>query len=241
MRRALEFAAPQAITGGRALLGAWAMFLAIQNDIERAAIVLILGLITDRLDGLVAKRLQVASEFGYMFDCFTDYLYYVVVPSVLAFRLAGSPASGLVLAALLAPFLTGAIRYARNIGLSRTQSFDRSGFPGLPTLVFAFYIVALVFLRRERELAAGIMPPLLGITVPLFAVLMVSPLRYPKLAMNPWFLLIVTVGLNIMPFAFTAPLAWATIALGSLYILAAPLTFRGRQQEEAPCPSVRKS
>jgi len=230
----LRFAAPQAITAARALLGGWAMLLAVQNDANRAGILLILGLITDRLDGLIAKRLDVSSEFGYRFDCFTDYLFYVVAPTLLAFRLAGSPEGGIVIPALVVPLLTAAIRYARNIGWSRTESFDRLGFRGLPTLIYAFYIVALVFLDREGAIDKTIFPLLLAVTAPIFAALMLAPVRYPKLAMNPWFLITVVAGLNLMPFFQTVLLAWTTLVLGSAYVLFSPLMIRSREER---CPS----
>jgi CDP-diacylglycerol---serine O-phosphatidyltransferase len=236
MRAWLRFAAPQAVTGTRTLLGAWALFLALDNELDRAALLLTAGVITDRLDGLVASRLHVASEFGYIFDCITDYLFYIVVPTVLALRMAGSPPGGLVLASLTLPFLAGAIRYARNIGLSRTESFERLGFPGLGTLIYAFYVVALVFLWREGGLRSDVAPWLLGLTSPVFAALMISTVRYPRLN-SPWLMVAIVIGLNIMPFFWTAQLAWLTLVLGSAYVLFSPLALRGKEQR---CPSGSK-
>jgi CDP-diacylglycerol--serine O-phosphatidyltransferase len=214
------------------------MLLAVQQDLNRAAILLILGLITDRLDGLAARHLAVESEFGYRFDCFTDYLFYVVAPTLLAFRLAGSPGHGLVIPALLLPLLSAAIRYARNIGWGRTESFDRLGFRGLPTLIYAFYIVALVFLDREVAIARSVFPQLFTLTAPVFAALMLAPARYPKLARHAWFLVPVVAGLNVMPFYLTEPLAWATLGLGSAYVIAAPLLPRAREER---CPSDQRA
>jgi phosphatidylserine synthase len=229
----LRFLLPQFITGARALLGAWALFLVIEGDLNRAAILLIVGVITDRLDGLAAKHLHVASEFGYMFDCFADYLFYVVTPTILAWRISGSP-PGWMLASLSLPFLTGAARYARNIIWSRTESFDAAGFPGLPTLIWAFYVVALYFLKSEGEATEPAILVLLGITAPVFSGLMLAPVRYPKLAIHPWFLGPVIVGLNIMPFLWTAQLAWATLLLGSAYVLLAPVYMRWRESRCSP-------
>ena len=105
----LRLALPQLITGVRAVLGAWAMLLAAQNDLNNAGILLIAGLVSDRLDGLVAKWLHVESEFGYRIDCFADYLYYLVVPPLIAYRLAGSPNGGWLMFTMALPLLAGAV------------------------------------------------------------------------------------------------------------------------------------
>jgi phosphatidylserine synthase len=141
---------------------------------------------------------------------------------------------GIVIPALILPLLAAAIRYARNIGWSRTESFDVLGFRGLPTLIYAFYIVALVFLSREGAFEKSVFPWLFATTSPVFAALMLAPVRYPKLATNPWFLAIVVAGLNLMPFYQTKLLAWTTLVLGSIYVLFSPLAMRFREER---CPS----
>lgn len=234
----VRFIIPQMLTGTRTLLGAWALLLAIDGELERASILLIAGVITDRLDGVAARWLNVTSRFGYRFDCYTDYLFYVVVPTVIAMRLL-EPSGGVWATLVLAlPLLTGAIRYARNLGWSEHESFEDRGFPGMPTIIYAFYLVALVFLRREGGLAEGITPGLLGLTVPFFSLMMLAPVRYPKLSRQSWFLLSAAAGLNLMPFVFTEFLAWTTVVLGSCYVVIPILhAMRGEQR----CPSVSRS
>ena len=234
----IRFLVPQLFTGARPLIGSWALILAIDGELERASILLIVGVITDRLDGVAARWLNVTSRFGYRFDCYTDYLFYVVVTNVIAMRLLGPSREAWIALVLGLPLLTGAIRYARNLGWSERESFEERGFPGMPTIIYAFYLVALVFLRREGGLAEGITPFLLGLTVPFFALMMLAPVRYPKLGGKPWFLISAAAGLNVMPFAFTEFLVWVTIVLGSCYVVIPIVSgIRGDKR----CPSVSRS
>lgn len=227
-----RFAVPQLVTGSRAVLGAFALFFAAGHDLASASVCMMLGAVTDFLDGYLAKRLGVRSDFGSVFDCFTDYFFYIAVPSVLAFQLAGAPQSLMVFATLAVPFVAGAVRYARNIGWSRRESFDQHGFAGLPTLIYAFYIVALVLLWRDDG------PPpyaqmLLCATAPPLSVLMVSRVRYPKLSGTPWLLCSIVVGLNAVPFVRTTELATAMLVLGGLYVVFSPMALLWK---EARCP-----
>jgi CDP-diacylglycerol---serine O-phosphatidyltransferase len=228
----VRFAVPQVVTGSRAVLGAFGLFFAARNELQTAAACMMLGAITDFLDGYLANRLHVQSDFGYLFDCFTDYFFYIAVPTFLAFQLAAAPRSMFLIAALAVPFVAGASRYARNIGWSRRESFDEHGFPGLPTLIYAFYIVALVLLWRR----AG--PPpyastLLCTSVPLLSVLMVSRVRYPKLSSRPWLLGSILLGINAAPFVGDTQLPAAMLALGGLYVVFSPLALL---RKEARCP-----
>jgi phosphatidylserine synthase len=226
-----RFAVPQVVTGSRAVKRATPMFLAARHDLVSACVYMMLGAFTDFLDGYLAKRLNVRSDFGYVFDCFTDYFFYIVVPSFLAFQLAGAPQSAVLFAALAVPFVAGAARYARNIAWSRRESFDQHGFPGLPTLIYAFYVVGLVLLWHDAPPSYA--PALLCATAPVLSLLMVSRVRYPKLSGKPWLLGSIVVSLNAVPFVRVTELSAVMLALGGLYVVFSPLTLMWK---EARCP-----
>lgn len=220
---ALRFAVPQAFTTLRVLIGVWALFAAVLHEPELAAKLITAGVITDALDGRCARFLNVISNFGGLFDMFSDYLYYIVVPGVISLLLTESGHGPFGIMVLGLPFVAGAIRYARLFNLSLSGSLQTTGTPGLATNVYTFYVVALVFLKRDGALDASTLTHIMLYTVPLFSALMIVPVRYAKLAKYDFVLIPVVIGLNIMPFAFSVPLAILTLALIAIYVVFSPL------------------
>jgi CDP-diacylglycerol--serine O-phosphatidyltransferase len=221
---------PNALTSLRVLLGAFALFAAVFQRLDLSATLVIVSLITDYMDGVLARKFGAASYFGAAFDYYADYLTYVVVPSVLSLMLVGDLKSAFGYLALSMPLLTGAVRYARNFGLSRQEDFETEGFPGLATLFYAFYVIAMVFLARENAIGNPLMGQLLIVGVPIFSLLMLAPIRYPKLVVYKPILVFVVVGLNLMPFILTTVLAVLTLALILIYTLFSPLVISQRKR-----------
>ncbi len=115
------------------------------------------------------------------------------------------------------------MRYARKAGLSDTEYPGIPASPGLATIVYGFYVVALVFLRREGVLETRTITWLLLAGAPFLSVLMVARTRYPKLGAYPWILIPILTGLLIMPFFQTAILARVMMGLVVGYVFLAPL------------------
>lgn len=224
----LRFVVPQIFTGLRVGIGVWALFAAVLRDPELAAKLITIGVITDALDGRSARLLNAMSNFGGLFDMFSDYLYYIVVPGVISLLLTESGLGPFAIIILSLPFLTGAIRYAILSNLSLSESFQKLGTPGLATNVYTFFIVTLVFLKRDGVLQASALAQVLLYAVPAFSLLMIAPIRYPKLAKHNFVLIPVVGGLNLMPFVFSVPLAILSLVLISIYILFSPLTVSQR-------------
>ncbi len=220
---AARFAAPQILTGFRALLGLFLIFLVAQDRVETAAILWLFGLWTDVLDGALARWLGVCSQFGNLFDFFADYIYHVLAPAVMSLSLIGRDAGPLSLLLLTLPSPFAAMRYARKAGLSETEYPGIPASPGLATIAYGLYIVALVFFHRERMLEARTLAWLLPVTVPLLSVLMVAPTRYPKLGVYPWILIPILIGLMVFPFFQTALLLWVMVGLIVFYVDLSPL------------------
>lgn len=178
---------------------------------------------TDVLDGALARKLGVTSPFGLLFDFFADYLYYVVAPTCLAVLLVAEN-SGLISVILLSmPILGGALRYARRAGPDGTSPSRVRSSLGLPTNVCAFYIFSLVFLWREQIVTADVLSRILIVSLPLLALLMPGPWRYPWLTDYLWIFIPMAVGLYLMPFFHTGILASITLGLIVIYVLFAPL------------------
>ena len=217
------FAAPYVFTAIRAALGMYLIFLVAQRRVETAAIIWLFGLGTDVLDGVIARGLGICSQFGKLFDFFADFIHHVLAPAAMSLSLIGDTAGLLRLFLLSLPSPCAAIRYARKAGQSDTEYPGIPASPGLATIVYGFYVVALVFLRREGALEAGSIAWLLLVGAPILSVLMVARTRYPKLGAYPWILIPTLTGLLIMPFFQTAILAGVMMGLVVGYVLLAPL------------------
>ncbi len=220
--RILRFAAPQALTGARILLAIGAILLASRQRVDVAAEILLLGLVTDALDGACARKLGVATEFGKLFDFFADYLYFVVAPAMMSLFVIEVAGPAAVFAAGV-PCVSAAARYARKAGISETECPGVPGSPGVPTIAYAFFVIALALLRRDMVIG----PEALRITVlavsPVLGVLMTVRTRYPKLSVYPWILVPILAGLMVMPFVLTTVLSGITLALIAVYVVAGPL------------------
>jgi phosphatidylserine synthase len=219
----LRFAAPQLITGLRALLGMYIIFLVAQSHLETAAIIWLFGLATDILDGVLARRLDVCSRFGDLFDFFADFAYHVLAPAAMSLLLVGDKAGLLSLLLLSLPSPFAAARYARKAGLSDTEYPGIPASPGLATIVYGFYVVALVFFQREALLKPATLAWLALVGAPLLSVLMVVRIRFPKLGVYPWIFIPILTGLVIMPFFQTAILARVMLGIVVGYVVLSPL------------------
>ena len=221
--RLLRFTIPQVLTASRFILGMFAIHWAAQHQFDLAAKILVLGFITDVIDGALARRPGVTSSFGLLFDRFADYLYYVVAPTCLVVFLLAGKTGAFSLFLLSLPRVGGALRYARGVVRSDVPHPGLRGTPGLPTNVCAFYMLALIFLWRQQILSTDSLHQILSVTLPLLALLMAGPREYPWLTDYLWILIPITLGLYTMPFFYTGILGGITLALIVVYVLFSPL------------------
>ncbi len=228
--RTLRAAVPQLVTATRLALGSAALVLALEGDaLVLAATLITLGAVADSLDGWLARRLDAASSFGALFDHFTDYLAFVVAPWVLARALLVGRRTLLQEVLLDLPLVTGVVRYARNSQLVTTQAVPQV--PGLSAVFLAFVSVTCVFLRLPDLLSTAQLTAILAPVVAVLSILMIVPVRYPRLIDAPRLSLPVLALVAAMPFVQTEMLAGAAIPLALLYILVAPFFVRDRSSE----------
>ncbi len=76
---------PDYISIGNALSGVLAIFMALSGYYLVSACLILLGAIFDLFDGRVARKLNMASEFGVQLDSLCDVVSFVVAPAVFAF------------------------------------------------------------------------------------------------------------------------------------------------------------
>jgi CDP-diacylglycerol--serine O-phosphatidyltransferase len=217
-RAAVRGSVPQTLTAVRVVLGALALGAAADGRLFTSATLITLGAVTDGLDGPLARRLGVATPFGALFDYFADYVCYVVAPWGLTRALV--PAAPDI--ALALPLFTGAVRYARNGVVVSAAPSDVRELPGLGTVFFAFVPVTAVFLDAGASLGVERMSAVVLALATTLSVLMLVPVRYPKLAAWRGLSPAVLALLSLMPFWGTRAIAAATVCLGISYVVAAP-------------------
>lgn len=149
---------PNLLTGMNVISGTLALFMAMYGYLEWAAIFILIGMVFDFFDGMVARLLHVKSEMGKELDSLADIVSFGVAPAVLAHLLMKEIVMGesggniadlsvvgqiLVFVPLLIPFFS-AFRLAKfNLDTRQTTSFI-----GMPVPAHAFFWVGLVFAAR---------------------------------------------------------------------------------------------
>lgn len=217
---------PQLLTASRIVFGAAAIVATIKGQFYISATLITLGSVTDGIDGFVSRRLGVSSSFGAVFDYFADYLCFVLAAWILVRGLL-SPNINLWLEVSIGfPLVFGAARYARNSLIATGQTKEVRDMPGLATVFFTFLPVAIIFLDLTEFLDQGSFRIAFALIVVLFSLLMVAPVRYPKLTKVPGLSPVVLTLLVLMPFLGTRLLAAAMLPLGLSYVLLAPLMTR---------------
>jgi CDP-diacylglycerol--serine O-phosphatidyltransferase len=217
----LKYFAPNSCTALSLVLGLASAALSAQGNFRLAAWMILWGVLLDKADGTIARLCKATSEFGVQFDSFADFVVFGIAPAALIyFRLqatnqyAGWGETGLLIVAGLY-VLALAVRLARfNIAVGHKALFY--GIPG--TLMGA--IVAASYLTWEKySLGPGVLeygPPLLLVG----ALLMISNLRIPKLAVRK------SMALNVLQFGnVIAAYIIAPLMLLPDYLLALALLY----------------
>ena len=159
---------------------------------ERAAWVILLGMLCDTLDGRVARMTGAASAFGAELDSLADMITFGVAPALLAKSVAQDTFAELhpKFATLLAMFyvLGASLRLARyNVESNRVSAPGHvtKVFRGLPSPGAAGVVASLVLLRHEYGIGhhvALLADPLvygLAVGLPVLGVLMISRFAFP--------------------------------------------------------------
>ncbi|HTN83152.1 MAG TPA: CDP-diacylglycerol--serine O-phosphatidyltransferase [Sorangium sp.] len=154
------------------------------DDFQRAALLILFAMVSDTLDGRVARMTRTQSAFGLQLDSLADLVSFGVAPSVLVYQWS---LHRLGLPGVLAGFVftaCGALRLAR-FNVLATRDGARSASPpryivGLPVTGAAGILVAIVMTHRAaagQPGGAGAAPAILATTL-LLSLLMVSTIRF---------------------------------------------------------------
>lgn len=163
---------PNLFTLGNLFLGMLAMMLALDGRYSLAAIMVIVAMLLDGLDGRVARALNCSSEFGKQLDSLSDIISFGVAPALIMYLISfqSLPQTGLVWVVTALFPMCGALRLAR----FNVHKGIPGYFIGLP-IPAAGGVVATLSLFSKDISALYLM-----IAMILLSYLMVSSVKYPN-------------------------------------------------------------
>lgn len=152
---------PSLFTLANLFFGFLAILWTIDGQYRFAAGLILLAVLMDSMDGKVARKLSVSSDFGKELDSLSDVVSFGVAPAILTYEaLLAAPLGnwGMIIAAVFA--LCGAVRLARFNILNITTHFlgvpitFAGGFmalmvlfsKALPWIIYPFFMIILAFL-----------------------------------------------------------------------------------------------
>ncbi|MDQ7093957.1 CDP-diacylglycerol--serine O-phosphatidyltransferase [Desulfosporosinus sp. PR] len=166
---------PSMFTLANLLFGFLALVWVLEGNFDLASAMILLSVLMDSLDGKVARRLSVSSEFGKELDSLSDLVSFGVAPAILTYQATLQPLQpdymryiGLGIAVGFA--LCGAVRLARFNMLNITTYFV-----GVPITFAGGFMALLMFLHSM--LPWYVYP----VSMVILAFLMVSTFKVPKL------------------------------------------------------------
>ena len=146
---------PSLITLSNLFLGFLSILYIQRGDFALGCNLILIAAILDSLDGKLARKIGIASDFGKEIDSLADLISFCLAPSVLIFNIfysmGISELSFLYLAIISAfPVLMGAIRLARfNVG--HTKESKQNYFIGLPSPMSAITICSIILLKLKLD------------------------------------------------------------------------------------------
>ncbi|MDP5276853.1 CDP-diacylglycerol--serine O-phosphatidyltransferase [Chengkuizengella axinellae] len=163
---------PSVFTVANLFIGITSIIFVFNNQPDIAALLVIVAMLTDGIDGRVARALNVQSEFGKELDSLSDVISFGVAPAFLMYVVAFQEMSaiGWIVTAIFP--ICGALRLARfNVVTNDVKGY----FIGLP-IPAAGGILSSMALFHD-----GIHLSVLVLVTIILSLLMVSNIKYPSL------------------------------------------------------------
>lgn len=228
---------PSLFTVANIFCGFYSIVESSRGHMERSALLILVAIVADVLDGRIARLTNASSEFGEVFDSLADVISFGVAPSLLVFNwgLWEVPRPGTAVAFLF--LVAAAIRLAR-FSAKPTTSMD---FQGLPSPAGAGSIALFVLVSPSPVQHPAFIPVVACFVIAL-SLLMVSNLPYRSFKdlnlRRRWpvttiFILAIVVSLiTLTPHVLSI--------MAAVYVLSAPvtvLTGRVRRPKSAKAPA----
>jgi CDP-diacylglycerol--serine O-phosphatidyltransferase len=162
---------PNMFTIGNLFLGVISIILVFNDNPDLAAIMVIVAMLMDGLDGRVARALNAQSEFGKELDSLSDVISFGVAPAFIMYKVAFldiNPATAWIVTAIFP--ICGALRLARFNVIPGTPGY----FIGLPIPAAGGVLCTLALFHKDMNAYL-----LLASTL-FLSYLMVSRVKYPN-------------------------------------------------------------
>lgn len=153
------------------VFGSLSLVYTLNQEYQTAAIFILIAVIMDSLDGRIARKFDICSQFGKELDSLCDLVSFGVAPSLLVYSQVLTPyvySLGIVAAVLF--IVCGAYRLARFNVLNISDSFM-----GIP-ITLAGAIIAILSFFTDSMSATIVLAILIFLSY-----MMVSKIKVPKL------------------------------------------------------------
>jgi CDP-diacylglycerol--serine O-phosphatidyltransferase len=220
MRRGF-YLIPSLFTVANIFCGFLSIIASSRGQFERSAVLILVAIFADVLDGRIARLTGTATQFGEEFDSLADVVSFGVAPALLAFQwgLWEVPRVGMAVAFLF--LVAGSIRLAR----FSSANHDSLDFIGLPIPAAAGSIAMLVLLSPTPVTHPAFIPVVVAFVFGL-SLLMVSNLPYASFKgvdlRKKW--PAPTLFLIALVFSLVTLTPHVLSVLAAIYILSAPVT-----------------
>ena len=144
------FVLPNLFTAASLFCAFLSIVQAMDQNFSFAALMILLSMIFDGMDGRVARLTHTQSEFGVQFDSIADMTAFGVAPALVMYKFCLFELGGFGWAAAFVFCLCAGVRLARfncNVGV-----VDKRFFQGLPSPAAAALIAGFVWLAVENKL-----------------------------------------------------------------------------------------
>lgn len=167
---------PNLFTTAGLFAGFYAVIASMKGRYELAAIVILVAVVLDTMDGRIARLTRTTSKFGAEYDSLSDLVAFGVAPSIMMYNwsLSSFGKWGWLIAFLFV--VCGALRLARfnvQIGLIESRVFN-----GLPIPAAASALASTVLLYYKLGGVDRFQHLVIPIGMFIFALLMVSNIKY---------------------------------------------------------------
>lgn len=169
---------PNSLTIANLFSGFVAITYVSKEEYLFGALFVLLAAIFDMIDGITARLIQSASEFGVQLDSLSDAVSFGVVPSFMLYKIYFHNFGDLGLLFSSMPLICGVLRLARfNVQTNTYQ--DKKFFTGLAIPASAFFIISyLVFYHRSEFLSSNIKDYLIFAVTIVASLSMISTIKF---------------------------------------------------------------
>ncbi|MCJ7755582.1 MAG: CDP-diacylglycerol--serine O-phosphatidyltransferase [Thermoanaerobaculales bacterium] len=236
MRRGF-YVIPSLFTVANMFCGFLSIIESTRGHFERSAVLLLLAIFADVLDGRIARLTGTATAFGEAYDSLADVVSFGVAPALLAYQWGLSEVHRVGMAVVFLFLVAGSIRLAR----FNAKSHDSLDFIGLPIPAGAGSIAMLVLMSPTPVTHPAFIPVVAAFVLAL-SLLMVSNLPYKSFK-----------GVNLRrkwpaPTLFLIALVFSLVTLtphvlsvlAAIYVLSAPVTILTRRVRRHPDTEVHE-